>query len=53
MAELTGGGARGRAGKFKWADGDVYDGEYKDGNEHGRGAGGAGRGGGMGGRVGP
>ena len=41
---LTGGGAAsecgyGGAGVFKYADGDVYDGEWKDGDRNGRGEG--------------
>ena len=44
------GGARGRAGSFKWADGDEYMGEWKDNNRNGKG--GAGRGGVTGGAVG-
>ena len=38
---------------FTWADGNVYEGEWKDNTKHGRGGGGDGCGRGMGGRVGP
>ena len=50
MTRLEVGGERGGAGVYKWPDGSMYDGEWKDGKPHGRGAVGAGRGGGMGGR---